>query len=161
MLAAAPAVPERSADPIPSAFSRPVPTGKITTANPRSIVAALQERGYKAVLAMEDGKPYVESAANGGRFFIYLQNCKEKRDCQDVIFTSSYEKKAADPVKLEAINDFNLNNRWARAYLNKDGGPVLEMDVLFTDQVVDKKMFGEAIDIWAEMLTTFHKTIDF
>ena len=157
----APGTPRETSVAIPPAFNNPVPPGKVTTANPRSIAAALQDRGYKASLGMEDGKPYIESAADGARFFVYLQNCKENRDCQDVIFQSSYEKKEDKPVKLEAINDFNLNNRWARAYLAKDGGAVIEMDVLFTEQKIDEKMFGEAVDIWADVLSTFHKAIDF
>jgi hypothetical protein len=58
------------------------------------------------------------------------------------------------------MNDYNRENRWGRAYLDKDGDPVIEYDVLFTDQLIDEKAFHEALDIWNSVLSQFHKTID-
>ncbi|HEU0311219.1 MAG TPA: YbjN domain-containing protein [Sphingomicrobium sp.] len=137
------------------------PTGPISTANPASIAAYLQKEGYRSKLFADDGSPYIESAANGAKFYIYLQNCKEDKDCQDLMFRSSYDLNKDKPVTIDTINLFNADNRWARAYLNKDGEPVIEYDVLFTDQKVDEKMFGEAIAIWVDVLGTFHKAIDY
>ncbi len=140
---------------------KPVPPGKVSTANIRSIIAYLQKEGFRAKLIADDGQPYVESASNGAKFYVYLQNCKEKRDCQDVMIRSSYEKDKQDPVKLEAINMFNRDHRWVRAYLDKEGDPVLEYDVLFTDQLIDEKMFGEAVTVWSDLMGDFHKAIEF
>lgn len=139
----------------------PVPAGKISTANPHSIAAYLQKEGYRAKLISDDGSPYIESSSSGATFVIYLQNCENNRDCKDVMFRSSYDMKDDEPVKVDAINSYNAENRWARAYLDKESNPVLEYDVLFTDQLVDEKMFGEAVTIWVEVLEKFHKAIDF
>ena len=142
-------------------YSKPVPSGKVSTANPHSIVAFLQKEGYRAKLITDDGTPYIESAANGAKFYLYLQNCKERRDCQDLMFQSSYDKKKDDPIKVEAINEYNRDNRWARTYLDKEGDPVIEYDVLFTDQLLDEKMFGEALTVWIDVLGKFHEKIDY
>jgi hypothetical protein len=140
---------------------KPVPAGKISTANIRSIVAYLQKDGYRAKLVTDDGRPYVESASNGARFYVYLQNCKEDRDCQDVMVRSSYEKDKEKPVNLDVINAFNRDHRWVRAYLDKQGDPVLEYDILFTNQLIDEKMFGEAVSVWSDLMADFHKVIEF
>jgi hypothetical protein len=161
LVAAAPTTAAVKAGEPPVTYSKPAPDGKLSTANPHSITAYLQKEGYRAKLITDDGSPYIESAANGATFYIYLQNCKEKKDCQDVMFRSSYEKNEDDAVKLEQINEFNADNRWARSYLDKEGDPVIEYDVLFTDQLVDEKMFGEALDIWNDVLGSFHKVIDY
>ena len=161
LLAAAPTTAPANAAQTGPKYDQPVPAGKVSTANPHSITAYLQKEGYRAKLVTDEETPHIESAANGAKFYIYLQNCKEKKDCQDVMFQSSYDKKAEDPIKVDAINQFNADNRWARAYIDKDGDPVLEYDVLFTDQLVDEKMFGEALAIWSNSLGLFHKAIDF
>lgn len=164
LLAAAPAKlapAERAAAQTKAAYAKPVPAGKVSTANPRSIVALLQKDGYRAKLVTDDAtRPYIESATAGATFYIYLQNCKEVAECQDVMFRSSYDREEDSPVKIDKINEFNRDNRWARAYLDKDQAPVIEYDVLFTDQLVDEKMFREALEIWDSVLTDFHKTID-
>lgn len=161
LLAAAPTTANAKAGEAPVIYDKAVPAGKISTANPHSIAGFMQKEGYRAKLVTDDGTPYIESAASGATFYIYLQNCKEKRDCQDLMFQSSYDKKENEPVKLDAINEYNRDNRWARAYLDKDGDPVVEYDVLFTDQLVDEKMFGEALVVWADVLGKFHKKIGF
>lgn len=157
---AAPA-PVQAKEPSGGEFDKPVPEGKVSVTNPRSLSAALQEAGYKAKVVFGDGNPYIDSAANGANFSISLENCKEHKDCQDAMFRSSYAKDDEKPVTLEAINTFNRDHRWVRAYLDKDGDPVLEQDLLFTDQQMDKKMFEEAVTIWEDLMDDFHKAIDF
>lgn len=159
-LAAAPA-PVQTKATAASEFDKPVPAGKVSVANPRSIAAALQEIGYRAKVVFDDGNPYIDSAANGANFYLSLENCKEHKNCQDAMFRSTYAKDAEKPVTLDTINSFNSDHRWVRAYLDKDGGPVLEQDLLFTEQQMDRKMFEEAVSIWEDLMEDFHKAIDF
>lgn len=160
LLAAAPTTDANKAT-TGNAFDKPVPEGKVSVANPRSMAAAMQDAGYKAKVVFDDGNPYIDSAANGANFSISMENCKDHKDCQDAMIRASYEKNDEKPVTMETINQFNVDNRWGRAFLDKEGDPVIEMDLLFTDQLMDKKAFEEAIGIWDETLAKFHKAIDF
>lgn len=160
LLAAAPA-PVQAKPTAASDFDKPVTAGKVSVANPRTIAAALQDAGYRAKVVFDDGNPYVDSATNGANFSVSLENCKEHKDCQDAMFRSSYKKKDENPVTLDTINKFNADHRWVRAYLDKDGDPVLEQDLLFTKQMMDKDMFTEAMSIWEDLMEDFHKAIDF
>lgn len=161
LLASAPTVAPAREKSYP-AFDQPVPKGKVSVANPRSLVAALQDAGYKAKLVItDDGDPYISSAADGADFELQLLDCKEHINCQDAMLRSSYEKNEKNPATIETMNTFNFEHRWMRAYLDKDGGPVIEMDLLFTDQLMDEKMFGEAIGIWDDLLGSFHKAIKY
>lgn len=131
LLAAAPTTAQARAQSATPAY-KAAPPGKVSTANPHTITAYLQKAGYRAKLITGKGAPYVESAADGANFYISLLNCDEqKANCQDVMFRSSYDRNKEKPVKVEAINKFNADNRWARAYLDEEGGPVIEYDVLF------------------------------
>jgi hypothetical protein len=148
----------------PSAATAPAPVqraapGKVSVADPASLVAALQKAGYKAKLTHEEGKPEIESSAAGATFYLYFQNCESKEGCEDIMVQSAYDMDK-DGVTVEKINDFNRDNRWARAYLDKDRDPVIESDLMFVGKQMDEATFIESIKAWDDALGRFHKAID-
>lgn len=155
MLALAPTAP-----PSPSRAVIPVaaPAAKLSLADPGALVSFLQSEGYRAKLLTGKGNPSIESSAAGARFYIDFQSCKEGI-CQSVMFRSSYEKDSKAPANLETINAFNRESRWVRAYLDKEGDPAIEMDVLFHDRQIDRASFGDALAIWSDLLGEFHRAI--
>ena len=150
----APASPAPASPPV----QRAAP-GKVSVADPASLVAALQKAGYKAKLSYEEGKPEIESSAAGATFYLYFQNCESKDGCEDVMIQSDYDV-AKDAVTLATINSFNRDNRWARAYLDDEDDPVLESDLLFAGKQMDEAAFIEGVKAWDEVLGRFHKAID-
>ena len=153
---AAPAA--QAAQAAPVAVQKAAP-GKVSVADPASLVAALQKAGYKAKLTYEDGKPEIESSAAGATFYLYFQNCESKEGCEDLMIQSAYDM-AKDAVTLKTINDFNRDNRWARAYLDKEDDPVLEMDLVFAAKQMDEAEFIEGMKAWDDVLGRFHTAID-
>lgn len=142
----------------PAAVQKAAP-GKVSVADPASLVAALQKAGYKAKLTYEEGKPEIESSAAGATFYLYFQNCESKEGCEDVMIQSAYDM-AKDAVSLQAINDFNRDNRWARAYLDKESDPVIETDLMFVGKQMDEAAFIEGVKAWDGALGRFHQAID-
>lgn len=136
-----------------------VPAGQVSLANPASLVAVLQKEGYRAKLVTGEGNPFIESAAAGANFTISFENCTDNRDCQDMMFQASYTRREKDPISVETINTFNRDNRWGRGYLDKQGDPRLEFDVLFTDRALSEKSFSEALSIWSSLMGTFQKSL--
>ena len=49
------------------------------------------------------------------------------RECYDLVITATYSAKK--PVSLKAINAWNKEYRWSRAYLDEKNQAVLQMDV--------------------------------
>ena len=147
-----------SAPASPPPVQRAAP-GKVSVADPASLVAALQKAGYKAKLTYDEGKPEIESSAAGATFYLYFQNCESKDGCEDVMIQSAYDM-AKDAVTLETINKFNRDNRWARAYLDDEDDPVLESDLVFAGKQMDEAAFIEGVKAWDEVLGRFHKAID-
>lgn len=133
--------------------------GKVSIADPNSLVAALQKAGYKAKLTFEEGKPEIESSAAGATFYLYFQNCEAKDGCEDIMVQSAYDV-AKDAVTLDTINKFNKDNRWARAYLDDESDPVLEMDLVFAGKQLDEGTFIDSVKAWDDVLGRFHKAID-
>ena len=133
--------------------------GKVSLADPNSLVAALQKAGYKAKLTYEEGKPEIESSAAGATFYLYFQNCESKEGCEDIMVQSAYDTDAGK-VSLETINQFNKDNRWARAYLDDEKDPILESDLMFVGRQMDEAAFIEGLKAWDDVLGRFHKAID-
>jgi hypothetical protein len=141
------------------AATTPAAPGKVSIADPNSLVAALQKAGYKAKLTYEEGKPEIESSAAGATFYLYFQNCEAKEGCEDIMVQSAYDV-AKDAVSLETINKFNRDNRWARVYLDDEADPVIEFDLVFAGKQLDEDTFIESIKAWDDVLGRFHKAID-
>lgn len=133
--------------------------GKVSLTDPNSLVAALQKAGYKAKLTVKEGKPEIESSAAGATFYLYFQNCEGAEGCEDVMVQSAYDLDK-NAVTLEAINAFNKDNRWARAYLDDENDPVLEMDLIFAGKQLDEGTFIDSVKAWDDVLGRFHKAID-
>ena len=142
----------------PAPVQRAAP-GKVSVADPPSLVAALQKAGYKAKLTQEEGKPEIESSAAGATFYLYFQNCESKEGCEDIMVQSAYNMDK-DQVTVETINDFNRDNRWARAYLDKDRDACVEMDLDLV-QGVTPEYLASQFAIWKEVLTNFPEHIDY
>ena len=141
------------------ASAPPTPVGKVSIAEPNSIIAALQRGGYRATLTYEDGAPEIESSAAGATYQLRFQNCESKDGCEDILIQSAYDL-AKNAVSLETINKFNKDNRWARAYLDDEGDPIIETDLIFAGKMLDEATFIETVKAWDDVLGRFHTAID-
>lgn len=129
----------------------------VRASSPNSVVTALQEGGYKAVLSKDGtGDPKIESASSGARFFINFYGCKNNFDCTTVTFYAGWSKVN---VSLNQINEWNKAKRFSRAYIDKDGDPVIEFDVDLDDGGMSQALFIDNVQFWETSLAGFKKHI--
>jgi len=78
----------------------------------------------------EQGDPLLKvspgdsGAAKIDRVFV---GCGNDPSCEDVLLRATYSPNK--PVALKVANDWNLRNRWARAFVNDKKEAVIEMDI--------------------------------
>ena len=126
--------------------------------DPNSLVTALQDAGYSAKLGTDKvGDPLITSAVGGTTFQIFFYNCKEHANCATVQFHSGYDLKTAP--SLELINEWNRNNRFGRAFLDKENDPILEMDIDLDDGGMSPALFIDNIEFWAVVLNNFEEKL--
>ena len=75
--------------------------------------------------------------------------CGSYPTCEDVLLRATYSPDK--PVALKVANDWNLRNRWARAYVNDKQEAVIEMDI--------NAYGGIGHDALAAMVNTFFKIV--
>jgi len=120
--------------------------------DPNSLVKALQAKGYQAKLETAGGEPAIRSGAGGVQFTIFFENCTDGKACTTVSFFTGFTDVEGS---LQQVNEWNKNNRFARAYIDKDGDPVLRMDVDLDHAGIPAANFNEYLDIWASLTPKF------
>lgn len=94
--------------------TKPCGTGMICASAPDTIVAAMQEAGYKAKLTTDDdGDPSIESATSGYNFDVFFYGCEAHKNCDSVQFRVTFK---ADPANTAALaNGWNSSKRFMQA----------------------------------------------
>jgi len=137
-----------------AASAKDLPAGGMTI---NDLVNWLQGQGYKAeVQTAKDGSKNIYSAAEGSNFHIYQYDCKNGR-CGSLQFSVGFDTKGS--FGPGPMNDWNRDNRWARAYVDKVNDPWLEYDVDLAPGGTFE-MLNDEFGIWRDTLGRFHKIVD-
>jgi hypothetical protein len=128
------------------------------TADPQRLVSALQAAGYQADLGKDNtGDPMISSAAAGSKFVVLFYNCTDHTACQTIQFQTAWAMK--NKPTLSAINEWNHGNRFARAYIDKEGDPGLMMDVNLDKGGMSPGLFRDNLEVWSAIVGAFKKAI--
>lgn len=128
---------------------------QVTATDPQSIIAALQAGGYKAVLGKDgSGDPRIESAASGAKFVVTFYGCTKNVACKTVTLYAGW---SGGKATSEQINEWNKNRRFSRAYIDKDGDPVIEFDIDLDDGGMSQALFIDNVQFWESAIGGFKK----
>jgi hypothetical protein len=110
-------------------------------------------RGFGAATLGTDsvGDPQVTGRIEGNAYTIFFYGCADGRDCTNLQFSSGW---ISDDVDLNMINSWNRGTRFARAYLDDEDDPIIEMDVNLQFGV-SRRNFDDTFRIWAATLDSF------
>jgi hypothetical protein len=123
------------------------------------ISALIQEEGYRAVVGTDGvGDPMITSSANGFEFDVYFYGCEDGENCRDIQFSAVFDME--DGMSLTSAQDFNLEKRWAKVYLDEESDPRLEMDVNMYGGV-SATNFNDTLDWWVIIMQEFMGYIEY
>jgi hypothetical protein len=130
----------------------------VDPADPQSVVNAMQANGYKAVLSFTAaGKPKIDSAISRSKVTVLFNDCRDNANCKSIQFYVGYNVRNK-PFSIDKVNEWNQTKRWAKAYIDREGDPVLEMDVNMIGGISGAN-FADTIDWWRLALTEYEKFI--
>lgn len=122
-------------------------------ADQKKIVALLQAKGYKAELVEGSDADYIRTADSGVPVTIFFLNCaKGKTGCTTIQFYTGFSDIDAT---LESMNLWNRDQRWARAYIDKEKDPVLEMDVDMDFGGLSRELFYDNLETFIALVPRF------
>lgn len=144
-----------------AAAATPTTAKPVSTYDPETIASFLRAEGYNARIGTDgEGDPMIESAGAGAKFQIYLYNCENHSKCQDMQFSSGFDYDDGKGPPLAKINEWNRDWRFARAFLDNEQDPILQMDVIFTNGEMSAEMFRENLQMWTAQLGAFQKFVE-
>lgn len=102
------------------------------------------------------GDPRLSSRIEGTRFDVLFYDC-DKGPCQSIQFSAAFDMK--EPMASDALNDWNRDMRFGKAYLDAEGDPFVEMDINVDLDGIGRKNFDDSLDIWRTVLGQFRTYI--
>lgn len=127
--------------------------------DPAKLVSAIQELGYPATLDRDGSDdPMIRSSTDGTDFTIYFYGCDAGAACKWLLFRVGYD--LSEGTTLAAMNEWNANMLFGRAYLDDEDDPWLEMTVTL-DGGVTRQNFADIVDWWDVALEQFEIHIGF
>lgn len=131
--------------------------GMVSAAAPETIVAVLQDKGYRAELETDaQGDPLISSAAAGANFRIYFYGCVDNAGCDSVLFSAGFDMD--DGLPEARINEWNRDAVIGRGYVDEEQDPYLESYVL-TRGGIPPEVFAYALEEWSQVLGDFQEFI--
>jgi hypothetical protein len=136
------------------ACAAPSQAQMITASNPQSVAAYLRSEGLTVTLKKDtDGDPLIESSLGKNQgFSVYFYNCTDHAACQTLQFYAGFTDSKADAARL---NEWNRGKRFGRAYIDKVGDPVVEMDIDLNDPGMARALFADNFRLWKILMTEF------
>lgn len=104
------------------------------------------------------GDPKLRVTYYGSDFSVYYYGCDNNTDCNAVQFFSGYQTEGS--VRLAKINEWNTENRFARAYISNEGSARIEMDIYLGRDGVSADDFAQQVSLWARAMKDFETFID-
>lgn len=127
----------------------------VNATNPDTIKGIVESQGWPATLVQKDGEdPYIESSRNGLKFLVLFMNCTEGRSCKTLQYYMGFND--AKDTSLDKLNQWNKEKRFARAYRDEAGDPVLEMDVDIDFAGIPRENVAESFNTWASLMDAYH-----
>ena len=129
----------------------------LTAANVDEVLNAARGYGSATLTTQSNGDPQITGKTDGISYQIYFRNCTNNKNCEDLNFYLGFLD--VKPT-LEVINDWNLNKRFSRAYLDQDQDACVEMDL---DMVkgVSAEYLDSQVGLWTLVVEQFADHVGF
>ncbi len=131
----------------------------VTALTPESLAGFLDAEDISYEQSTDDvGDPKFEVDYYGIEFSVFYYGCRNNTECDAIQFFSGYELNGG--VRLSKINNWNIENRYSRAYISDNGSVWIEHDVFLGQHGLHPDDFAQTIGAWAGVLKEFEDYID-
>lgn len=126
----------------------------VTAKSPDSLVKALQDAGYKALLSKDStGDPLIKSASSGSNFTIMFYGCTEGADCASIQFYAGWTE--ATHCSLETMNTFAQKYRFVTPLVDSEKDCVIQYDLDLDEGGMSQELFLDTLEFWTDTMATF------
>lgn len=134
-------------------------TAEIKATDAQSVLKALQDFGMVSTIDVDaDGDPKISSSVSDTKFSVYFYGCTDNANCKSIMIKAGYDLNQG--ITASKINEWNRKKRFAKAYIDDEGDPFLELDVNLDFGGVGDKNFADTLDWWRLLVEDFEEFVD-
>lgn len=135
-------------------MASPAFAARLVTADINQILQLLQKNGHTVEMKTYEGEAYLSiKDPDTYSYKIFFYGCDDKGSkCSSIQFYSSFDP--SKPPSFEALNTYNKEHRFGRAYVDKDGYPALEWDVNLHSGI-SEEVFLDNLGLWSAMMDIY------
>ena len=131
----------------------------LVASNPDSLVEFFVEEGADVESTVDNaGDPKLKVEYYGSDFVLYFYDCTDNVDCKSIQFFSGYKTEGS--VRKSKVNEWNSENRFARAYISESGSARIEHDLYLGNAGIDADDFAVLVSKWTKAEGEFEEFID-
>ena len=136
----------------------PARADEVRSDDPASLARVLQDMGYRAEVTRDSsGDPMIKSTTSGTDFAILFYGCKSNRNCTSVQFFAGF--KDPDNGSLAAMNKWNADNRFGRAYQADSGSARIEYDLDLDVGGRSAALFRDNPEVFSSLVDRYRKSV--
>ncbi len=117
-------------------------------------------RGFGSVTMdkSSNGDPVIEGKIEGVSYYLFFRNCADDNtQCEDLNFYAGF---LDNKQTMEAINAWNRDKRFGKAYLDSDLDAVIEYDVNL-EHGISRENLDSTFQVWSLILKQYADYIGF
>jgi hypothetical protein len=128
----------------------------VTAFEPKTIVEALTDAGYKAKLGRdeEDNEPFIESASGGSDIRLAFAGCEKGENCDQIEFVAFWTCKGEVKACSDAVLKWNDDENFSHAMMTGDS-VVLYYHLLFDKAGISPSLFARNFELFAADMDGF------
>lgn len=129
-------------------------SGLVDGTQPERILSIARGFGAAELSKDKQGDPKIDGRMGGTRYTVLFYGCKGGKGCRSIQFYAGFE--VSNKPTLEALNAYNLKNRFSKVYADRDGDPAVEFDVNLEGGVSQKNL-DDTFDWWKVIMANVRK----
>ena len=122
---------------------------------PDDIAGVLRDAGFRAELLKQNNRWRIHTGMGGRKITVYLY-CDESGACDSLTYSLGFT--ASSDFTLAMANKWNRDKRYAKAYIDTDGGMVMEYDLSFSGGVT-RDTVAESARLFDRLVSMFDQAI--
>jgi hypothetical protein len=132
----------------------------IDARNPKTLFALAKAEGYAPeMINKKNETPSFRMNVNGTKSLILFMDCDDQQsNCKTIQFYAGYSVESV--FNTDRINEWNRDKRFARAYVDNSGDPVIEMDLDLDFGGLPRANVVEAFSVWSSLLGSFSSFVN-
>lgn len=127
----------------------------VDATRPEALLAIAETFGAAGLDTDSYGDPVIVGLMGGTNYFVEFYGCENGRNCTELLFRAGFT--TPDLTERE-MAEWNRNAPFGKVYIDAEGAPHIEMDVILTGGVSEANMIDN-FDLWGQTLAEFVRYI--